>query len=129
MKRVSHGLALRMYAAYMEPLSMRDVATRFGVGKSAVARAFRDWGLETRPVGWNARTAKPRRPKPVEKSIAVIPRWQPPRPWCGQCERRVSAAEARQCSSQWCKAKCDEASRQPTKSCQPAIATLEQQGA
>lgn len=25
--------------------------------------------------------------------------------WCGQCERRVSVAEASACRSQWCKAK------------------------
>lgn len=103
---ISHGLALRMHKVYLTPFSIREVGQRFGVGKSAIARAFRDWNLSTRPVGWNARTAKPRRiePKP-EKSIAVIPRWKPPVSWCGQCERRVSASEGAICSSQFCKAK------------------------
>lgn len=103
MTGIALGQALKMHAAYLTPLSMRDVGQRFGMSKSAVARTFRDWGLPTRPVGWDARTAKPRRPEP--KSIAVVPRWQPPRPWCSQCERRVSANEAGACSSQFCKAK------------------------
>lgn len=102
-RQISHTLALEMHAAYGEPLSIRDVATRFGVGKNSVARAFRDWGLAVRPVGWNARIAKPHRPK-AAPSIAVIPRWRPPTSWCGQCERRVSAAEAGQCGSRFCKA-------------------------
>lgn len=101
-RAISYDDALLMHAAYLTPLSVRAVAHRFRVGKNSVARAFRDWGLPTRPVGWNARTAKPRRP---QASIAVIPRFQPPRSWCAQCERRVSGAEAGQCGSRFCAVK------------------------
>lgn len=102
--RVSLGTVLRMHAAYLTPLSMREVGRQFGIGKSAVARAFREWGLPVRAVGGivGQFRAKPERnPKP---SIAVIPRFQPPRSWCGQCERRVSSAEAGQCGSRFCRA-------------------------
>lgn len=41
---------------------------------------------------------------PAEPSIKPH-RKEPPRVWCGQCERNVVVAEAQGCASKWCKAK------------------------
>lgn len=95
---------LRMHAAYLTPLSMREVGTRFGVGKTAAARAFRDWNLPVRPKG-GAYGKGHRKPQQKRQSIAFVP-VNPPvlKSFCGQCERRVSAAEARRCGARFCKA-------------------------
>jgi len=102
MSNITLGVARRMHEAYLYPLSMREVGQRFGVSKNTVARAFRDWGLPSRPRGWNAQVSKPRR---NERTIVHFTPPIPPKTFCGQCERRVTAAEAGACGSQFCKAR------------------------
>lgn len=44
-------------------------------------------------------------PEPVLRRAVVCPFAPPPGSWCGQCDRKVHANEARACGSPWCKAK------------------------
>lgn len=101
-RAISFGTVLKMHAAYRTPLSMREVGRRFGIGKSAVARAFRDWNLAVRTVGGLVGQV---RAKPVRASEPIV--FRPPpalKTFCGQCERRVAAAESASCTSRFCKA-------------------------
>ena len=95
---ITHGLALRMHEVYSAGVTMESVAERFGCSKSSVQRAFADWGLPVRNQG------SPRRQTIDVRSIVHrVPERQ--FHWCQQCERRVTAQQAEDCSSRWCKAK------------------------
>lgn len=99
-REINLAQTLKMYEVYTAGATMEAVSEQFRIRKSTVSKAFARWRLPVRPRGF------PARPKPAPKStIAHVPRFQPPRSWCAQCERRVSTAEAGQCASRFCSVK------------------------
>jgi hypothetical protein len=82
-----------MYRAYEQPGgTLAGVAERFGVSKNAVWMAFNRYRLPMRAGGNGQKHTTIERPRQMQA-------------FCGQCERRVCAAEAAACVSRWCKAK------------------------
>lgn len=99
-REITLAETLEMHGVYMAGAMMDEVAAQFHIRKGSVSKAFARWNLHVRPRGF------PARPKIETKPIiAVIPRFQPPRSWCLQCDRLVSTAEAGQCGSRFCAVK------------------------
>lgn len=98
-RTISLAQTLKMYEAYQAGASMEAVGQQFRCNKTAVSKAFANWGLPVRNCGSPKRQIIDVPPR----SIALV---EPPRVlhWCAQCERRVSAEEANLCGSRFCKA-------------------------
>lgn len=85
------------------------IARMYGIEEAVVRDALNglmiDYAPGHKPVPRQTRRVAPR-PLSKPARAAELVYAEPPRPqrsWCGQCERLVCAAEARQCSSRWCK--------------------------
>lgn len=102
-RKISFAETLKMYEVYIAGATMEAVGERFNRSRNGVHRAFARWKLPVRHCGGPIPAKSPRRERAIApRSIVFNP---PPRHvlWCGQCDRRVSAAEADQCASRFCK--------------------------
>lgn len=104
-REISLAETLKMYAVYTAGATMEAVGEQFHRSSSGVQRAFARWSLPVRRWG-GPRPAKPPPRKPAAPRLRTVTFKPPPKSyqWCRQCERRVSAAEAGQCGSRFCKA-------------------------
>lgn len=93
--------AAEMHALYQRGLNMREIAPRFGLGRTGVQKAFARYEFKVRSRGG----PQARLPQAEPPLIIIRPSFQPPRSWCAQCERRVSTMEAGRCASRFCAAK------------------------